>query len=271
MVKPEIHVLTEIDVSRDNGIYLPVRTPNARDTRRHNNPTHFERTGEPSHMTIITVEGRVGAGAPDLGRLVARELEIDFVDRLILAQIAREVNATMRALVDQERRVPSLVNRLALRVQRVLERSAVAGMGGDPYFGPGVEDLISRQYSEYAEEPHTTAEEVDDERFIKATREVILDIADQDNIVILSRGGAAILRDNPKVLRVGVVARMEDRAKRIAERETSTWKRLSSSSPTPTTHSTDTSKKPSDPAPSTRSSTTSCGTHPTSASTTQLE
>ena len=170
-------------------------------------------------MTIITVEGRVGAGAPDLGRLVARELEIDFVDRLILAQIAREVNATMRALVDQERRIPSLVNRLALRVQRVLERSAVAGMGGDPYFGPGVEDLISRQYSEYAEEPHTTAEEVDDERFIKATREVILDIADQDNIVILSRGGAAILRDNPKVLRVGVVARMEDRAKRVAERE----------------------------------------------------
>ena len=170
-------------------------------------------------MPIITVEGRVGAGAPGLGRLVARELGIDFVDRLILAQIARRVNATMRALVDQERRVPSLANRLAMRVQRVLERSAVAGMGGDPYFGPGVEDLISRQYSEYEEEPHTTAEEVDDERFIKTTREVIEDIADQDNIVILSRGGAAILRDNPKVLRVGVVARMEDRAERVAERE----------------------------------------------------
>ena len=170
-------------------------------------------------MPIITVEGRVGAGAPGLGRLVARELGIDFVDRLILAQIARRVNATMRALVDQERRVPSLANRLAMRVQRVLERSAVAGMGGDPYFGPGVEDLISRQYSEYEEEPHTTAEEVDDERFIKTTREVIEDIADQDNIVILSRGGAAILRENPKVLRVGVVARMEDRAERVAERE----------------------------------------------------
>ena len=170
-------------------------------------------------MPTITVEGRVGAGAPDLGRRVARELGIDFVDRLILAQIARRVNATMRALVDQERRVPSLANRLAMRVQRVLERSAVAGMGGDPYFGPGVEDLISRQYSEYEEEPHTTAEEVDDERFIKTTREVIEDIADQDNIVILSRGGAAILRENPKVLRVGVVARMEDRAERVAERE----------------------------------------------------
>ena len=170
-------------------------------------------------MPIITVEGRVGAGAPDLGRLVARELEIDFVDRLILAQVARGVNATMRALVDQERRVPSLVNRLALRVQRVLERSAVAGMGGDPYFGPGVEDLISRQYSEYEEEPHTTAEEVNDERFNATKREVINDIADQGNIVILSRGGAAILNERKDVLRVGVVGRMDDRARRVAERE----------------------------------------------------
>ena len=146
-------------------------------------------------------------------------LRSTFVDRLILAQIARRVNATMRALVDQERRVPSLVNRLALRVQRVLERSAVAGMGGDPYFGPGVEDLISRQYSEYEEEPHTTAEEVDDERFIATTREVIQDIADQGDIVILSRGGGAILRDRTDVLRVGVVGRMDDRAARVAERE----------------------------------------------------
>ena len=170
-------------------------------------------------MSIITIEGRVGAGAPDIGRLVARELEIDFVDRLILAQVARRVNATMRALVDQERRIPSLVNRLALRVQRVLERSAVAGMGGDPYFGPGVEDLISRQYSEYEEEPHTTAEEIDDERFIATTREVIEDIAEQGNIVILSRGGGAILRDRQDVLRVGVVGRMEDRARRVADRE----------------------------------------------------
>ena len=125
----------------------------------------------------------------------------------------------MRALVDQERRVPSLVNRLALRVQRVLERSAVAGMGGDPYFGPGVEDLISRQYSEYEDEPHTTAEEVDDDRFIATTREVIEDVADQGNIVILSRGGAAILRERNDVVRVGVVGRMEDRAKRVSERE----------------------------------------------------
>ena len=170
-------------------------------------------------MAIVTVEGRVGAGAPELGRKVARELDIDFVDRLILAEVAKKVNATMRALVDQERRVPSLIDRLAMRVQRVLERSAVAGMGGDPYFGPGVEDLISRQYTQYEEEPHTTAEEVDDQRFIETTREVIADIAEQGNVLILSRGGGAILRGRNDVLRVGVVARRDDRVERVSTRE----------------------------------------------------
>lgn len=166
-------------------------------------------------MTIITIEGRAGAGAPDVGRLVARELDIDFVDRLILAEIARRVGSTVGALADQERRVPSFVNRLAQSVQRMLHRSAVAGMGGDPYFGPGVEHLLSRPYNEMDEAPASTSAELDDAHFRDTTAEVIRDIAEAGNVVILSRGGAAILKDRTDVLRVGVVARMEDRVSRI--------------------------------------------------------
>lgn len=166
-------------------------------------------------MTIITIEGRAGAGAPDVGRLVARELDIDFVDRLILAEIARRVGSTVGALADQERRVPSFVNRLAQSVQRMLHRSAVAGMGGDPYFGPGVEHLLSRPYNEMDEPPASTAAELDDTHFRDTTAEVIRDIAEADNVVILSRGGSAILKNRSDVLRVGMVARMEDRVARI--------------------------------------------------------
>lgn len=169
-------------------------------------------------MPIITIEGRVGAGAPDLGKLVARELGIDFVDRMVLAQIARRVNAAMRDDAEQEHRGHSLVNRLAIRIQHSLERSTFAGIGGEPYFGPGVENLISRQYREYKDEPRTAEEERDDERFIATTSEVIQEIADQGNIVILSRGGAAILRHRADVLRVGLIARAEDRAARVVER-----------------------------------------------------
>jgi CMP/dCMP kinase len=168
-------------------------------------------------LTVITIEGRLGAGGPDLGRMVAKEMDLDFVDRLMLADIAKKVGATVTALADQESRIPSLANRFAQAIQRMLHRSAVAGMGGDPYFGPGIEQLLARPYSEMEEAPHTSAEEVDEQHFIDTAAEVINDLAEIGNVVLLGRGGAAILHDNPTVLRVGVVAKMEDRIKRVQQ------------------------------------------------------
>jgi len=107
---------------------------------------------------------------------------------------------------------------LAQAVQRMLHRSAVAGMGGDPYFGPGIEHLLARPYYEMEEPPATSAEEVDEKRFVDTTAEVIRDVAEAGNVVILSRGGSAILRDMPGVLRVAVVASMEDRVRRVMAR-----------------------------------------------------
>jgi cytidylate kinase len=88
-------------------------------------------------------------------------------------------------------------------------------MGGDPYFGPGIEQLLARPYSEMEEAPHTSAEEIDEQHFIETAAEVINDLAEIGNVVLLGRGGAAILHDNPTVLRVGVVAKMEDRVARV--------------------------------------------------------
>ena len=168
-------------------------------------------------MSVITIEGRLGAGGPDLGRMVAKELGLDFVDRLMLADIAKKVGSTVTALADQESRVPSLANRFAQAIQRMLHRSAVAGMGGDPYFGPGIEQLLARPYSEMEEPPHTSAEEIDEQHFIDTAAEVVTDLAEIDNVVLLGRGGAAVLHDTPSVLRVGVVAKMHDRVSRVQQ------------------------------------------------------
>ena len=48
---------------------------------------------------------------------------------------------------------------------------------------------------------------------------MIRDIAEDGSVVIVSRGGSAILKDVPRVLRVGVVANRGDRVRRIMERE----------------------------------------------------
>jgi len=170
-------------------------------------------------MAVITIEGRIGSGTTEVGRLVARELGIDYIDRLLLADIARRCGTTVEALADTERRVPSRASRFAYLIQRMLQRSAVAGMGGDPYFGPGIETLLARPYHDLEEPLATSAEEVDGQRFIDTTAEVIADLAEIGNVVILSRGGAAILKDRTNVLRVGLIAHQNERVRRIMERE----------------------------------------------------
>ena len=170
-------------------------------------------------MTVITIEGRIGSGTTEVGRRVAKELGIDYIDRLLLADIARRVGTTVEALADTERRVPSRASRFAYLIQRMLQRSAVAGMGGDPYFGPGIETLLARPYHDLEEPLATSAEEVDGQRFIETTAEVITDLADIGNVVILSRGGAAILKGRTDVLRVGLITHQNERVRRIMERE----------------------------------------------------
>ena len=83
-------------------------------------------------MPVVAIEGRAGSLAPDLAHVVADRLEIDSIDRLMLAEIARKVGATVQAVSQSERRPTGVVDRLAGLVQRMLERSAVAGTGGDP-------------------------------------------------------------------------------------------------------------------------------------------
>ena len=170
-------------------------------------------------MAMVTMGGLTGGGGMLLGPLVAQGLDADYVDRLILTDAARHVGATVEALHQREQRPPTRGERFSGLLQRILERSAVAGAGGDPYFGTGALDLLTLEFEELPQPTITRGHEVEDEKYFKAIRTVMIDLATEGNVVIVGRGGSQILRDVPNVLRVGVVAQHEDRIARIIERE----------------------------------------------------
>ena len=87
-------------------------------------------------MSVITIGGQTGGGGRLLGPEVARELGADYVDRLILTTAARQMGATVEALHQVEERIPTPAQRFTGFLQRVLERSAATGAGGDPTSGP---------------------------------------------------------------------------------------------------------------------------------------
>jgi cytidylate kinase len=170
-------------------------------------------------MAVITMGGLSGGGARGLGPLVAEKLGADYVDRLILADVARHVGATVEALHQREERPPTRGERFTRILQRILERSAVTGAGGDPYFGPGISTYLTEEYEDLPQPTITRGHELEDEKYFEAVSKVMRDVAARDNVVFVGRGGHIILKDVPTVLRIGVVARLEDRIETIMTRE----------------------------------------------------
>ena len=68
-------------------------------------------------MPVITIEGSVGSYAPEISRSVASKFNIDFVDRLLLAEVARRVGTTVQRVSEAEQLSSRLVDRLSHLVQ----------------------------------------------------------------------------------------------------------------------------------------------------------
>lgn len=170
-------------------------------------------------MPVVTLNGLVGGGGPEIGAEVARTLSIAYVDRHIISEAAGHIGATVEALAEKEQRPRTMGDRMARFFQNVLERSAAAGTGGDPYFGPGQETLLGKHYAQLPKEPLTRAQEIDDQHFFEVTRDIILDLARGGNVVIIGRGSNMILMDTPGVFHVGHTAPFEKRVEVVMHRE----------------------------------------------------
>lgn len=170
-------------------------------------------------MAVIVTGGLSGGGGRFLGPELSRRIDADYVDRLILSNVARELQATVEALDQREQRPATRSERFSRIIQRVMERTAYTGGGPDPYFGTVYPEFLISEYDELPTLITTRGHEIDDNAYIAAIRTVIEDLANGDNVVIVGRGAHIILEDNPNVLRVGLIATFEDRVERIMVRE----------------------------------------------------
>ena len=165
-------------------------------------------------MPTIAFEGRHCSGQREPGRLVAKELGFDFVDRIMLAEIAKKVGSTVEAVSMRKLKKPSMIDMFAKGINQILNNSPTVGVGGDPYFGPGIENAMSKEFYELDETIIKNPEDVDYNRMIEATKEVIKDISDLGKVLVISRGASAILKEKENVLRVFFIANEDDRIKR---------------------------------------------------------
>lgn len=170
-------------------------------------------------MPVITINGPVGSGPTEVGQLVGQLLSINYVDRLVFAEAAKLVGSPVGALIEKEQRVIRFRDKLGRFLQTMLERSAVAGVSGEPYFGRGIEMLPAETYIELAGDPSSSAQRVNDKAFIEATTAVVTDLAKAGDVVIIGRGANMMLADVPGVVHVGMWAPLDVRVQTAMDRE----------------------------------------------------
>ena len=170
-------------------------------------------------MPVITINGPIGCGAVTIGQMVAEQLEMNFVDRMIFTEASRIVGTPVGALIAKEQRVDRFRDRLGRFVQTMLERSAMSGVSGEPYFGRGIENLPPETYMDLTSEGGGASHKLDDKVFIEAMTKVVKDIHNKGNAVIIGRGANQILADAAHTLHVGLLAPMEVRVQTLVDRE----------------------------------------------------
>jgi len=170
-------------------------------------------------MPVITINGPIGCGSVTIGQMVAEQLGINFVDRMIFTEASRIVGTPVGTLIAKEQRVDRFRDRLGRFVQTMLERSAMSGVSGEPYFGRGIENLPPETYMDLTGEGGGMAQKLDDKTFIEATTKVVKDIHAKGDAVIIGRGANQILADAPNTLHVGLIAPMSVRVETLMARE----------------------------------------------------
>jgi cytidylate kinase len=148
-------------------------------------------------MPIVTIRGQLGSGAPDIGKLVAKRLQIDYVDRDIIAEVAARLDSPKKKIEAKEMPAGTLRGRISEALNHNYPQ--IGGPGGInmPMYLPAWETSL------------------DDPSYLAGLESVIKELAANQSIVIRGRGSQFILKDYPGALHVFVVAPLDIRINRV--------------------------------------------------------
>ena len=150
-------------------------------------------------MTVVTIRGQLGSGAPEIGRLVAERLKADYVDREIIADVAERVQRSSLEIEAKEQPPVTLAGRILAAFAHV-----------PPSSGPGG---YQAAYVPTWELP------LDDASYKNTLIGVIKELALDPAIVIRGRGSQFILKDHPDAFHVLTVAPLATRITRVMQHE----------------------------------------------------
>ena len=158
-------------------------------------------------MAVITISRQVGSGGKEIATRLCEQLGYTFFDKRLMAQVATDVGLSTNDIVDfseDDYKVKGFFGRLFGRGTRRATEPA-SGL------------------AEAAPSERLTVEQLDEPRCVEFVRSTVMAAYQRGNVVIIGRGGQAVLRDLPDVLHVRLEAPEGTRIRRLMEQENSSF------------------------------------------------
>jgi len=150
-------------------------------------------------MPVITISRQYGSGGEAIAKGLCEVLGYSYFDKNLMVRVATEAGISEDDIIDFSEhtyKIRGFLDRLFGR-----RRSAA-------------EALVSST-SKYA----LPVETLDEARSVNLVKDTIIEAHKHDNVVIVGRGGQAILREHPAVLHVRIVAPLGARVLRVQAEE----------------------------------------------------
>ena len=156
-------------------------------------------------MPVITISKEPGAGGKGLSQDLARALGYELVDKAMIVKVAKDakVSAEKVEKFDQEGydSMSKYLSNLLLA-----DPSLYSGLGFElPMAGPG---MLPAGYDFF-----------DAEQYLKFTQSLIDRLYQKGNVVLVGRGSQVLLAGRPGCLHLRLVAQLEYRIKRVADKQ----------------------------------------------------
>jgi CMP/dCMP kinase len=151
-------------------------------------------------MTTITVSRQFGSGGRKIAAQICETLGYRFFDKRLIEQVATEVGLTGQEFVDfseQHFKEKTFMERLMQTI-----------------FGARSQAIPASRQTWGGLEAH-----LDEDWYVELINRAILSAHEEGKVIIVGRGGQAVLRDKPGVLHVRVQAPMITRIQRLQQFE----------------------------------------------------
>lgn len=164
-------------------------------------------------MMAVTVGGQAGAGGLEIGRLVAKRIEGRYVQKQAIRRVARQLDATVEAVVRKELAYHSRRKRIGHKLEVWLAQMGRT-WAGDPWGTPAslAMELV----------PQSSRKDLPGEIADSDYRDAVYDNAQrylqEGNVVLTHRAGCLTLKDRNEAVHVGLFASKDRRVARIAWR-----------------------------------------------------